>query len=130
MNIYTFQLDAIFLEGRYDYKWKLWQTCQKRKFKDKPVKIYYFFFDSQLTGLIQNKTKYCNIKTHGVYSNSRWNYFQRGCMDKRRSVDFPIQTWCIPLQAFASKTPFDENLAEIYYMIFLFKKSYTGWKMI
>ena len=27
-----------------------------------PVKYYYFFFDSQLTGLIQNKTKYCHIK--------------------------------------------------------------------
>ena len=45
----------------------------------KPVKIL-FFFDSQLTGLIQNKTKYCNTKafykTHGVYSYNQWNYFQ------------------------------------------------------
>ena len=38
----------------------------------KPVKYCYFFFDSQLTGVIQNKTKYSNIKafykTHSVYS--------------------------------------------------------------
>ena len=42
-------------------------------------------------------------KIHGVYSNNQWNYFQRGCMDKWRSGDFTIQTWCIPLEAFASK---------------------------
>ena len=29
--------------------------------------------------------------------------FQRGCMDKLRSGDFSIQTWFIPLEAFASK---------------------------
>ena len=58
----------------------------------KPAKnIAIFFFDSQLTGLIQNKTKYCNIKafykTHGIYSYNQWNYFQLGCMDKWRSCD-------------------------------------------
>ena len=36
--------------------------CQIRKNTFKPVKYCYFFFDSQLTELIQNKTKYCNIK--------------------------------------------------------------------
>ena len=29
--------------------------------------------------------------------------FQHGCMDKWRSGDFSIQTWCIPLEAFTSK---------------------------
>ena len=38
-------------------------------------------------------------KTHGIYSYNQWNYFQRGCMDKWRSDDFLIQTWCIPLEA-------------------------------
>ena len=61
-----------------------------------------FFFDSQLTAQIQNKTKYCDIK--GFYkTHNQWNYFQRGCMDKWRSGDFSIQTWYIPLEAFASK---------------------------
>ena len=42
-------------------------------------------------------------KTHGVYSYKQCNYFQRGCMDKWRSGEFSIQTWCIPLEAFASR---------------------------
>ena len=29
--------------------------------------------------------------------------FQRGCMDKWWSSDFSIETWYIPLEAFASK---------------------------
>ena len=29
---------------------------------------------------------------------NQWNYFQRGCIDKWRSGDFSIQTWCIPLE--------------------------------
>ena len=70
-------------------------------------KYCYFVFDSQLTGLIQNKTKYCNINAWcmytRVYSYNQWNYFQRGCMDKWWSSDFSIQTRCIPFEAFASK---------------------------
>ena len=87
---------------------KLWERCQKPMFKAlKNTFKYYFFFESQLTRLIQNKTKYCNIKafykTHSVYSYNQWNYFLRGCMEKWRSGDFSIQTWCIPLEALASK---------------------------
>ena len=102
-------------------KSKLWETCQKRKFKAlkntfKPVKYCYFFFDSQLTGLIQNKTKYCNIKvfykTQGVYSYNYWNYFQQAYMDKWRSGDFSIQTCCIPLEAFTFK-----NITHLIYLL-------------
>ena len=57
----------------------------------KPVKIVLFF-----AGLIQNKTKYCDIKTfhktHGIYSYNQWNYLQRGCMAKRRSGHFSTKT--------------------------------------
>ena len=41
-------------------------------------------------------------KTHGIYLYNQWNYFQRECMDKWRSGDFSLQTWRIPLEAFAS----------------------------
>ena len=78
------------------------------KYKFRPVIL--FFFDSQLTGLIQNKQNtafikaflffsFFFLKNHGVYSYNQWNYFQRGCMDKWRSGDFSMQTWCISLEA-------------------------------
>ena len=94
----------------------------KRKFKalQTSKNIIIFYFDSQLTGQIQNKNKILlnikefyktdgvyNIKefykTDGVYSYNQWDYFQRGCMDKWRSGDFSIQTSFIPLEVFASK---------------------------
>ena len=60
-----------------------------------------------MTRLIQNETKFCNIKAfyktpQSIFDN-QWNYFQRGCMHKWRSGDFSIQIWHIPLEAFASK---------------------------
>ena len=74
-------------------------------------------FDSQLTGLVQNKTKYCNIKafykTHGVYSYNQWNYFQRGCMDKWQSGDFSMQTWCKPLEAFVDDKQINHLIPQI-----------------
>ena len=96
--IYSYLWSDILLKPRLkSLKSKLQETCQKRKLKAlkntlKPLKYCYFFFDSQLTVLIQNKTK-------TKYCNNQWNYFQRGCMDKWRSADFLIQTWCIPLEA-------------------------------
>ena len=63
----------------------------------KPVKYCYYFFNSQLTGLIQNKRKYFNIKafykTHGVYLYKQWNYFLRGYMDNWRSGDFRSESF-------------------------------------
>ena len=71
------------------------------------VKICFIFLWFTFNQTDSKWTKYCNIKafnkTHGVYSYNQWNYFQRRCMDKRRSGDFSIQTWCIP---FASKNLF------------------------
>ena len=68
---------------------KLWN-------KLKPVKILlFFYFDSQLTGLIQNNTAISNPRC--IYN--QWNYFQHRCMSKWWSADFSIQTWCIPLEA-------------------------------
>ena len=90
----------------------LWETCQKRKFKPlintfKTVKILSFFSLFTIGRTDSKWTKYCNFKAfckfRKVYSHNQWNYFQRGCMDKWRSGDFSIQTWCIPLEAFASK---------------------------
>ena len=57
------------------------------------------------------ETTYRNQSQHftkpSVYSQNQWNYFQHGYTDKWRSGDFSIQTWCIPLEAFASKKPDD-----------------------
>ena len=97
---------------RYDplMKSKLWETCQKRKFKAmekyKTVQILLFFLWFTVDRTDSKWPKY-NIKafykTRGLYSYNQWNYLQRGCMDKWRSGDFSLQTCCIPLEAFASK---------------------------
>ena len=71
---------------------------QKRKFKAlknsfkivKSIVIFFVWFTTD--GTDSKWTKYCNIKafykTRGVYSYNQRNYFQRGCIDKRRSGDF------------------------------------------
>ena len=45
--------------------------------------------DSKWTNIAISKHFY---KTRGVFSFNQWNYFQRGCIDKRRSSDCSIQT--------------------------------------
>ena len=79
---------------------KLWDTCQKWKFKALKYKFKFGRTDSKWT-------KYCIIKAFykspGVFSFNQWNYFQRGCIDQWQSGDFSIQTLCMLLEAFASK---------------------------
>ena len=50
--------------------------------------------------IINNKAFH---KKRGVYLYNQWNYFQCLCIDEWWSGDISIQTWCIPLEAFASK---------------------------
>ena len=74
----------------------------KKKFKTVQI-----LFDSQLTGLIQNEQNtaisWHFTKPAEYIRTNMWNYFQRVCMDKWRSGVFSLQTWCISLEAFASK---------------------------
>ena len=106
---------------------KLW----KNKFTTvKNIVVFFLWFltDSEWT-------KYCNMKsifykTRGVYKCNQWNYFQRGCMDKWRSGDFSIQTWCIILEAFASKAPHSEILKRflcMYKNLLLFILLFCSW---
>ena len=74
----------------------------------KPVKIFFsmihnwpdWFKIKQNTAMSRHFTK---PTVYTMYLYNQWNYFQQGCMDKWRSGDFSIQTWCIPLEVFASK---------------------------
>ena len=63
------------------------------EFKALNSKNIFIFFS--LTRLIQNKQKKA-ISKHFIkpaeYSHpNKWNYFQRGCMDKWQSGDFSLQ---------------------------------------
>ena len=75
-------------------------TCQKRKFKALKNNfttvnmLLFFFFDLQLTGLIQNeqntaKSKHFTKPAEYIRTTSG-TFFQRGCIDKRRSGDFAV----------------------------------------
>ena len=69
----------------------------------KPLKYCYFFFEDWF----KIKTKYCNIiafyKTHGVYLYTSGTIFSADVWINGGQVIFSIQTWCIPLESFASK---------------------------
>ena len=101
----------VFLIGKLE-KSKLQETCQKRKLKAlknkfQTVKILYLFlFHNWPDRFKMNKIlQYQSIlqNPRSIYSYIQWNYFQRGCIDKRRTGDFPIQTRLYTFRSFASK---------------------------
>ena len=98
---------------RFPIRSKLWETCQKRKFKDlkntfklvKNIDIIPLIHNwPDRFKIKQNPAISKHYKTRGVYPFNQWNYFQRGYIDKRRSGDFSRQTRMFTFRSlFASK---------------------------